>query len=308
MFKNRTTPLSIALIAATLITLIFGVSINVAAQVQNPASEGIGVQGKISSPPPTQAPTISTPANGAVFSELPITVSGVCTNDLLVKVFKNNVFSGSAVCTNGSYSVTIDLFSSKNDLTAKLYDALDQAGPSSNKVSVTFNDNAAQANVISRVSLTSTYARRGANPGQVLTWPIIISGGEPPYAISVDWGDGTGPDVYSAPTPGSFDLKHKLEQAGVYRALVKAADKNGTIAYLQLVAIGNGEATQGLLGTASAGANGGDQNSGPAKTRVLWEPLVIAVPLIIAVFWLGKRHEYTRARQMLAKGENPFSG
>ena len=54
---------------------------------------------------------------------------------------------------NGSYEVAIDLFSSKNDLVARHYDDLDQGGPDSNLVSVTFNDNAAKPEIAARISL-----------------------------------------------------------------------------------------------------------------------------------------------------------
>src|SRR5690554_2538995 len=71
----------------------------------NPNDQGIGMEGRIIQPPPTDAPTISLPANGAVFSEIPITVSGLCTDGLLIRVFKNNVFGGSAMCEGGSYTL-----------------------------------------------------------------------------------------------------------------------------------------------------------------------------------------------------------
>ncbi len=269
--------------------------------VDNPQTGGVGVQGTISAPPPTQAATITSPANGAVFTTLPVTVRGFCPNNLLVKMFKNNVFSGSVPCQNGSYSIQIDLFSSKNDLVARVYDDLDQAGPDSNTVSVTFNDNTSRPDVAARVSLTSNYARRGANPKEALTWPLIISGGTSPYAVSVDWGDGTPADVYTVTTPGEFTIKHQFDQSGVYRALVKAADKNGTIAYLQLTAIGNGEVKQSNVAGATA-----DKSSTPGKTVVLWQPAAIAIPLILATFWLGKHYEIKRVKAKLSKGEHPF--
>jgi len=270
--------------------------------VDNPQTGGVGVQGTISAPPPSQSPTISSPANGAVFTTLPVTVTGFCPNGYLVKVFKNNVFSGSVPCQNGSYSIKIDLFSSKNDLVARIYDDLDQAGPDSNLVSVTFNDSASGPNIGARVSLTSNYARRGANPGQELTWPVIISGGTTPYAISVDWGDGTPADVYTQTTAGEFIIKHKFDQAGQYKVLVKAADKNGAVAYLQLTAIGNGEVKNANVAGATA------DKSTPAKTVVLWQPAAIALPLIASTFWLGKRYELKRVKTRLSRGEHPFGG
>ena len=36
--------------------------------------------------------------------------------------------------------------------------------------------------------------------GRHFTWPIEISGGSPPYAISVNWGDGKQPTLISQTT------------------------------------------------------------------------------------------------------------
>lgn len=270
--------------------------------IDNPASGGVGVQGTISSPPPTTAPTISTPSNGASFTALPVTVRGICTNDLLVKIFKNNVFSGSAVCKSGSYEIAIDLFSSKNDLIARHYDALDQAGPDSNLVSVTFNDNAAKPEIASRISLTTIYARRGANPKELLQWPMVISGGVAPYAVSIDWGDKAQNDVQTVTTPGEFIIKHTYDSAGVYKILVKAVDKNGAVAYMQLVGVGNGAVDpQKAVAGASASAGSG-------KTVILWQPAAIAIPLIITTFWIGKKYEVKQIKKRVAEGKHPFGG
>lgn len=279
----------------------FGVT-QFANAIDNPQSGGMGLQGSISAPPPTRGATITSPANGAVFTTLPVTVTGFCPNNLLVKMFKNNVFSGSVPCENSSYSIRIDLFSSRNDLVARVYDELDQAGPDSNLVQVTFNDSTARTDIAARVSLTTNYGRRGANPAELLTWPIIVSGGTAPYALSVDWGDSTAADVYTVTTPGEFTIKHQFAQSGVYRALVKAADKNGAVAYLQLTAIGNGDIKQSNVAGATA------DKTAAGKTIVLWQPAAIAIPLILTTFWLGKRYEVKRIKTRLRRGEHPFGG
>lgn len=218
MYKTRKI-VSLKIVVAIILLLASFVvlySVKTHAQtVENPQSGGVGIQGSISAPAPTQAATITQPGNGAVFTTLPVTVTGFCPNGLLVKIFKNNVFSGSVPCQNGSYSIQVDLFSSRNDLVARVYDDLDQAGPDSNTVSVTFNDSTARPDIISRVSLTSNYARRGANPKEQLTYPLIISGGAAPYAVTVDWGDGTANDVYTVTAPGEFNIMHKYDQSGV---------------------------------------------------------------------------------------------
>jgi hypothetical protein len=279
------------------------IAVPVFAQSPNPQSGSVGMQGTISSPPPSTPATISTPSNGQGFTTLPITVSGLCPGDVLVKVFKNNVFAGSVQCENGSYSLIIDLFNGQNELVARVYDALDQAGPDSNIVTVTFTDT--RQGTASRVSLTSNYAKRGANPGQTLVWPIILSGGTGPYAISVDWGDGKTPDLMSQQFPGTFDIKHVYDSPGVYNIVIKATDNNGGVAFLQLVGIANGPLSQ------DNGGQGDDTDSEGAgvttpPARILWQPAAIMIPLILSTFWLGKKYELKMLRKKIEQGERPF--
>jgi hypothetical protein len=273
-------------------------------QVQNPQNGSTGLQGKISSPPPTTGATISLPRDGQSFNTLPVTVSGICPKGLLVKLFKNNVFAGSTDCTNGSFSVPIDLFNGRNELVARVYDALDQAGPDSNMVAVTFSD--AKSVDVSRVSLTSNYAKRGANPGEALVWPIILAGGTGPYAISIDWGDGKAADLMSRAFPGAFDIKHTYDNPGVYNIIIKATDKNGAVAYLQLVGVGNGALSQDTgSGQAKSNDNNGT-NTTTTTTRILWQPAAILLPIILLTFWLGKKHELKVLKKRVELGQRPF--
>ncbi len=267
------------------------------------SSGAVGITGTISAPPPTKGASITFPNNGQSFTTLPVTVTGLCPDGLLVKIFKNNVFSGSVDCTNGSYSLKIDLFTGTNDLVARVYDSLDQPGPDSSLVRVSFADNKEGAG--SRVSVTSNYAKRGAFPKETLTWPIIISGGSGPYAVSVDWGDGKAADLFSQPFPGSFDIKHVYDSAGVYNIVVKVVDRDGVTAFLQLVGVGNGPLSQ----TGTNSSNGGTAASQPAgvKTKIIWQPAVAIFPFIISTFWLGKKYELHMLRKKISRGERPFA-
>lgn len=258
------------------------------------ASGSVGLQGTISTAPPKVGATITTPGSGASFNKLPITVSGLCPTGLLVKLFANNVFVGSVQCDTGSYSLQVSLFSGQNDLVARVYDALDQAGPDSNTVTVTFND-ANFAQFGTQLLLTSNYAERGAPPSQELSWPILLSGGTAPYAISVDWGDGTATDLLSQDSVGGFTIKHIYKSAGIYKVIVKATDKNGDTAYLQLVGIATG-ATQANV----TGKNG----SSSIRTVVIWWPCLLMLPLIVAAFWSGSRNELYVLRKQLEKNRD----
>ncbi len=284
----------VAILAVLIIPLVFAplAGAQQSTPTPNPSDQGIGMEGRIQQPPPTDAPTISLPADGTVYQEIPITVTGLCTDTLLVRLFKNNVFGGSAICDGGSYEIQIDLFPGANELVARQYDELDQASPESNKRNVTYAIEVplipgSPDQVAQRITLTTNFARRGADPGKELTWPITVSGGRGPYAISIDWGDGKN-DLMTQTSAGTFDIKHIYDKPGVYKVLIKATDADGVSAFLQLVGVSNG-----AIGTAGA-----EDTAGPTvvRTRVLWQPSVIMFPLLLSSFWLGKKYQLKRVR------------
>lgn len=253
-------------------------------------SGAIGIQGIIPSNPPTQGATITIPGNGQVFTSVPITVAGLCPNGLLIKVFSNNVFIGSTICQNGSYTLQADLFSGQNSLVAIDYNSLDQSGPPSNTVTVSFED-ILFIKLGTHVTLSSVYAEKGAPPGQELDWPIIINGGTAPYALSVDWGDGTPADLLSENSAGTVTLKHTYKTPGVYKVVIKATDANGGQAFLQLV----GQAT----GAIQSNVNKNNGNTVIIEKTVMWWPLLLMIPLIIAAFYIGGRYALDKERKQI---------
>jgi hypothetical protein len=255
-----------------------------------PQSGSTGVEGRIPSPPPSRAATIVQPANGQNFTSIPITVQGSCPNDTIVKIFSNNIFVGSAVCINGSYSLQISLFSGRNDLVARVFDALDQEGPPSAQVTVTFSD-AQFSQLGSYVFITSQYARRAADPGKPLVWPVIISNGIGPYALSIDWGDGTPAELKSEPFAGALNYTHTYKTAGVYRVTFKVVDKNGTTGFLQVIAVVSGQ----------AGTNKPTDDKGTVitETKIMWWPVLTMFVPVLASFWLGRRYELSALRKRL---------
>ncbi len=261
---------------------------------QNPQNGTVGLEATISSPPPSRAATISTPVNGRTYTQIPVAVNGICPQGTMVKMFANNIFVGSARCTNGSFSLEIDLFSGQNDLVARVFDDLDQAGPDSNVVRVTFNDSQLSA-FGNRVSVSSAYAKLGANPGDKLTWPLIISGGTGPFAISVDWGDGKPFTLLSVPFTGVTNVDHVYDAAGIYRIVVKVTDVNGSSGYLQLIGVANGEGKASIVNAPdSAGSS-----KTIIQTRYSAWPSLVAIPLIFAAFWLGRKYELQTLRRRI---------
>ncbi len=268
------------------------------AQSPEPVQSGaVGIEGTVPSDPPSTGAIISFPINNQTFTDVPIDVTGVCPAGLLVKVFKNEVFAGSAECSaNGTFTLQIDLFSGDNTLVARVFDDLDQPGPDSNTVNVIYNDGNDIGGVFDRLILTTNFAKRGANPGSTLRWPFSITGGNGPYAIVVDWGDGQ-ETIISQEFAGEFNAEHSYERPGTYKVVVKATDADGNVTYLQVVGVGNGALTTDT---------GETEEIVPTRivSRFVVWPMYILLFLILSTFWLGRRYEKRRIKKRLERSSN----
>lgn len=248
--------------------------------------------------PPTTAATITTPGNGASFGNSPITVSGICTTDLLVQVYNNGVMVGSVMCTNNSFSLQASLFAGANEFTAIMYDSLEQAGPTSNIVMVNYTD----ANISAfgqLITLTSSYGRRSAPAGAELTWPLQLTGGTGPYAFSLDWGDGSSAELKSQSLAGLVTIAHNYKKAGIYQVNVKATDVNGVSAFLQVVAVSSGKIDAAATPTVN-------DSPGTPKTTILWIPSAIAVILLLPAYWLGRRSQIISLHNKMLKERDAY--
>lgn len=266
--------------------------------IPEPKTSSYGLEATKKQPPPTTPVTISTPGSGASYGTSPITVGGICTTGLLVQVYNNGVLVGAVDCRNGSFSIQVSLFTGQNDLTAIQYDELDQASPISNTVTVTFNSGTPGSVFGAPITLTSSYGRRAANPGATLSWPLVLSGGTGPYAFSIDWGDGGSPELKSQALPGVVNIGHIYKQAGLYHVTIKVTDANGQSAFLQLVAVANGQPKVAATDTSA--------KETVIVNRILWIPALICLVLLLPTYWIGRRSMLVSLRRKMEKDLESF--
>lgn len=246
----------------------------------------------VGGPRPTTPAIITSPSNGQSFNTNPVTVEGTCPDKALIKIFTNGIFVGSVLCERGRFKIPIDLVIGKNDLTAIPYNALDEEGPTSPTVTVTLNQPPGGYGFSTEMLLQTVNFYRGTEPGLEVTWPVEIVGGQAPYAVSVDWGDGTS-DLITRLAPGPFTVKHTYKKAGTgylssFPLIFRATDAVGHTAYLQVTTIVN-----------DAGAGASNKSNTPLNELVLW-PLWIVLVLMIISFWLGEKRQKHIMRKQLA--------
>lgn len=255
-----------------------------------PEAGTIGLQGIVPAEPPTEGATIDIPSQGQRFTESPVTVSGTCPEGILVEIFKNDIFAGSTMCRdNGTYTIDIDLMVGENTLVAKVFDALNQPGPDSNKRTVFYDALPPQTGPLTSfdfygepLMLSTDAVYRGVFPGENLSVPIDIIGGTPPYAVNIQWGDTTN-KVVPRDNNTPFRASHVYEKAGTYQVTFQASDADGRVAFLSVAAIVNGQPEA----VTAAGPTG----SGAANQLLMLWPLYAATLAVIVSFWLGEQRE-----------------
>ena len=267
----------------------------------DPKPGSYGIEATKPKPPPTQAATITIPGNGASFTTSPIDVRGICQSGLLVQVYNNGVMVGSAMCTNGSFSLQVSLFVGTNELTAVVYDDLEQAGPTSSPVTVNYN-NTQFAAFGQLITLTSSYGRRSAPVNTPLSWPLQLSGGTGPYAFSIDWGDGTKPELKSQSLAGLVTIAHVYKKAGIYQVNIRVTDANGVSAFLQVIAVSSGKVDSTTTGATDDKA----QAANPGPPQILWVPTAVSLLLLFPAYWLGRRSQIIILRNKMLKERDSY--
>jgi hypothetical protein len=261
-------------------------------KAQNPQDGSVGLTGTVRGPAPTQAATITVPGNGNRLTTTPTMVSGKCTNETFISVYRNGVFAGIVACNaDATFNMLVDLDLGPNSLYTKVSDALDQFGPDSAKITVYY----AQA-VLGNTSvflpspffLTSATGVIGVSPGQALERTITINGGIAPYAVNWDFGDGTNSSIPQS-SAGNASATHSYARAGTYNVVVRVTDSSGNTAIIQLVTVVNGP----ISGSVATTHNKLDI---PGLALGAW-PLYLLAVLMVVVFWLGERREIYVLRQ-----------
>lgn len=231
-----------------------------------PINHDITVSAEVSGNPPTVGATITSPLDGATIAYQPtFQIDGTCAENLFVVVYSNSNIVGSTTCTSaGIFRLYVQLSSGKNVLSAKNFDNINQPGPATPSVTVFIDggerfdqlafpllptipkmcDNYSPPIVPSggaaRVAVVCMPRLIEANTGYVLG--LVVWGGEQPYALSIDWGDGTTENTLLSLTSNGYKtVGLKYAKPGSYHVIFRLKDKDGNAAFVETVVVVNGE-------------------------------------------------------------------
>jgi hypothetical protein len=147
-------------------------------------------------------------------------------------------------------------------------------------------------NIKNPLLLKTSFEYKGYYVGQEVRWPLSISGGTAPYALNVDWGDGSN-SIISRKDSGQFDITHTYKAAGAdkgsFTIKVQASDSDGNYTYLEFFVIVNPSTSAtgtGTIYTKPPPTLGGLRQ----WLWVAW-PAYATVSLMVLTYKLGERQE-----------------
>lgn len=274
------------------------------------------VNGKVPAPALTDPAIIESPMDSARFTAVPIKVSGSCPLESYVNLYRNDIFSGSVLCSaSNRFEITTDLFEDANILKAKVFNLTDDEGPASDPITVYYDaptpspeptpgsgPPSAVPAAAKPLIIKSEFKYRGYLVGQTVKWPLEISGGNAPYAVSVDWGDGES-SLISLEKAGQFNIEHIYKTApsgGSYEVKISASDKFNRKSFFQFFIIVVDE--NGLVPVGGTGSSGFPGSSIFSRDwlKYLW-PAYGIVSLMVFSFWLGEREELIELRRQATR-------
>jgi len=279
--------------------------------------------------------TIRTPTTGTSLAASTTHVTGECPSQSYVALQVNGAFNGVSWCDNSNtYDIATSLHGGTNTLAVQAYNETDLQGPTTPTVQVVYappvsasasstasgtsrtsatpSSSSSTAALPAPLLLTSSFQFHTFTTQKAFTWDLDLEGGNPPYDVNIDWGDGTKGHMRFPGDP-VFTLSHAYKTDGYYAVVVNSIDTAGQQHVMQLAAlITKKDGTANFLGTAPGNqtntpSSQGGSRSAPANSNpftnaasnstsathmllVAW-PSYIIVILMMVSFWLGEKRE-----------------
>jgi hypothetical protein len=283
----------------------------------------------VQAPPLTVAATITDPNNGDVLNQANITVTGTCPEKSYVTLSQNGSQVGMATCrSDGSWQIATVLVEGPNTLLVQAYNLTNQAGPTTPAITVTYQPAGPPVTPISPASpdnpyqvpnneaitnpaaptikptkttkpfmLNTDFTYQAVMLGTLFDHQVTIRDGIGPYAVHVDWGDGSN-NLSSQSATGELNLAHMYMRAGTgqqpYVITVQATDATGTLRQLQLTVVVM--PLDGIVGGGITPRNDG-MWSGYQQFWRFALPTFVVVLIAITSFWLGQHRELEILRE-----------
>lgn len=278
------------------------------------------VTATVPAPPLTEPAIIKSPLNNQSITNQVVTVTGSCPNNSYVEIAVNTVQAAVVMCNNNVFTSDINLNNGPNELSAQDYNLTNLAGPSSSPITVFYNPPVqpaqppAKPKLITTVPTVHTQVRtttpssnknNAFNLGianyryqvyvlnQPVKFELAINGGQPPYGVTVVWGDGALSTLVIIKKE-AFTISHSYNlpaKNSHYLINVDAIDSQGlqTKAQIEIVLAPN-QQPPALANTNPPNFINRILTDIRSWQTIIW-PFYITVSVAAASYWIGEQVE-----------------
>lgn len=230
----------------------------------------------------------------------------VASPPYVVSILRSGVVVGSTACSpSGTYQVDISLVLGTNGLTAKTSNLNGEYGPDSAVTTITYSLPPVPQTVQETQQATSSLALSTEQPfiplavGQTTaTLSVVVGGGESPYLIELNWGDGT-VEQKKVDAPGTYSFTHEYAKTTTYQAKAVVTDVLGVsrtqyFAVVSAAASKPADTTTSSTGNSSLTAKCGSW----ASKWWSWVLLIIGfiLGLVVGLRLAGRKHVAVAAK------------
>lgn len=292
--------------------------LSVSCMVGQVAAETYDVNAVVPYATPSQAAVIHTPVSGATVSSALQQVSGSCENiapPAVVSIWRDAHILGSVNCSSGSFQLTVQLLPGQNNLIARTSNANGIFGSDSTVTGVTYtapvvvtplspgllvptnpSQQEAAANAGSQTGLTLTTLEPFSvitSNNATVTIRVIIAGGENPYDLTLNWGDGS-TETKKIDKAGTYEFTHAYHTQKGYTVYVRVRDVRGVYTEYVYAVVST------MSGQAERGSSGGKSKQTQDMLKehnFLWYGLVVVAVAILLIAVSTYRLGYRRAQK-----------
>ena len=211
----------------------------------NASAESLTITATVHSPPPSEPAIITSHHDGQHVNQSDTVIQGTCSNDTAyVELWRNNSFSGMAICSGGTFEIPFTFLPGPNVLYTKVLSSTGNPGPISSSITVFYDIEVPEPPDIiaifpllpplagtpceartSPLLLTLSPSYQPGSTGAALTWILTITNGCEPYKLSINWGDGV--TTVEEIRGGTHTLAHTYYQPGTYLVQFSVTDAIG---------------------------------------------------------------------------------
>lgn len=252
----------------------------------------------VPAPIPAGAPTFTSPSDNTVTTTPSVQFEGTCpviTPAIVVVLYEGTTQLGSGICSaDGTFQITASLTPGLHSLVATVVTITNGVGESSPPFHITYRptsastgsgtDTVAPLDIISEKPFL-TFSRQ--LPAE---WSGRFAGGVPPYAITIDWGDGT---IEHRSVHGN-DLQtftHRYSRLQTYTVSITLSDQSGLSLTRQYVAVSPASFPVGTSNAPNIGAMLDIVQIDPYSAIYL---IYLCILLLMLLMW---RNEHLRHMQ-----------